>query len=65
VLLDDPRLLAQAANLERRTGRGGRDSISHSPGAHDDVINAAAGALRLVAEVRPEPRITVIDFDED
>lgn len=44
-LLDLPRLAAQACGLERRTARGGRDSIDHSPGAHDDLINAAAGAL--------------------
>ena len=44
-LLDHPRLVAQFAGLERRTARGGRDSIDHAPGAHDDVCNAAAGAL--------------------
>src|SRR6185437_1559610 len=45
-LLDHPRLAAQLAGLERRTARGGRDSIDHAPGgAHDDVANAAAGAL--------------------
>jgi hypothetical protein len=48
-LLDDRRLLAQLAGLERRTGRGGRDSIDHAPGAHDDLANAAAGALTLTA----------------
>ena len=31
-LLDLPRLTAQLAGLERRTARGGRDSIDHSPG---------------------------------
>jgi hypothetical protein len=46
-LLDHPRLLAQLQGLERRTGRGGRDTIDHAPNAHDDVINAAAGALLL------------------
>ncbi len=46
-LLDLPRLQAQLAGLERRTARGGRDSIDHAPGAHDDVANAAAGALVL------------------
>ncbi len=46
-LLDVPRLHAQLLALERRTARGGRDSIDHAPGAHDDVINAAAGALVL------------------
>ena len=36
-LLDDARLVAQLCGLERRTARGGRDSIDHAPGAHDDV----------------------------
>ena len=31
-LLDLPRLTAQLAGLERRTARGGRDSIDHPPG---------------------------------
>ena len=48
-LLDDPRLTSQLCALERRTARGGRDSIDHSPGAHDDVINAAAGAIVMAA----------------
>jgi hypothetical protein len=44
-LLDHPRLAAQLCNLERRTSRGGRDSIDHGPGGHDDVANSVAGAL--------------------
>jgi hypothetical protein len=44
-LLDNPRLIGQLCGLERRTARGGRDSIDHATGAHDDVANAAAGAL--------------------
>jgi hypothetical protein len=44
-LLDIPRLISQLANLERRTARGGRDTIDHPPGSHDDVANAVAGAL--------------------
>jgi hypothetical protein len=45
-LLDHPRLAAQLQSLERRTGRGtGRDIIDHPPGQHDDVANAAAGAV--------------------
>jgi len=47
-LLDLTRLGAQLCGLERRTARGGRDSIDHAPGAHDDLANAAAGALLLV-----------------
>jgi hypothetical protein len=38
-------ITAQLIGLERRTARGGRDSIDHPPGGHDDVANAAAGAL--------------------
>ena len=44
-LLDLPRLTAQLLGLERRTARGGRDSIDHAPGGHDDIANAACGAL--------------------
>jgi hypothetical protein len=50
-LLDAPRLAAQLCGLERRTARGGRDSIDHAPGQHDDLANAACGALRLCAGV--------------
>lgn len=35
-LLDHPRLVAQLCSLERRATRGGRDSISHPVGGHDD-----------------------------
>ncbi len=44
-LLDDPRLLTQLLRLERKVARGGRDSIDHGAGGHDDLANAAAGAL--------------------
>jgi hypothetical protein len=46
-LLDIPRLTTQLCNLERRTARGGKDSIDHAPGAHDDAANAVAGAVVL------------------
>jgi len=49
-LLDVPRLLAQLCGLERRTARGGKDSIDHGPNAHDDVINSCAGAIVLAAQ---------------
>jgi hypothetical protein len=42
-LLDNPKLIAQLCALERRTARGGRDSIDHPPGGHDDLINVVAG----------------------
>ncbi len=44
-LLDNERLLMQLTMLERRTARGGKDSIDHPRGAHDDLANAVAGAL--------------------
>jgi hypothetical protein len=44
-LLDNDRLITQLVSLERRTSRGGKESIDHAPGAHDDVANAVAGAL--------------------
>jgi len=44
-LLDNTRMINQLLGLERRTVRGGRDSIDHVPGANDDIINAAVGAL--------------------
>ncbi len=61
-LLNLPRLASQLCGLERRTARSGRDSIDHSPGAHDDVANVAAGALLLAhagSTVRPARFINV------
>lgn len=46
-LPDDSRLISQVAGLERRTSRGGRDSIDHPSNGHDDVANAVAGVLSL------------------
>ncbi len=59
-LLDSPRLVQQLCGLERRTSRGGRDSIDHAPTptAHDDVANAAAGALILAGNVQLGFRIS-------
>jgi hypothetical protein len=46
-LLDHPRLISQLCGLERRTARGGRDSIDHSPGGHDDCANCVAGLASI------------------
>lgn len=48
-LLDLKRVRLQFTALDRRTGRGGRDSIDHMAGAHDDVCLAAG---TLVATTR-------------
>jgi hypothetical protein len=54
-LLDHPKMVTQLCGLERRTTRGtGRDIVDHPPNAHDDLINAAAGALCL-ANLGPAP----------
>jgi hypothetical protein len=52
-LLDLPLLRAQLVGLERRTSRGGKDSIDHAPAGRDDVANAAAGALVAVGAGQP------------
>lgn len=48
-LPDHRGLLTELANLERRTARGGKDSVDHPPRGHDDLANAAAGALVLAS----------------
>jgi hypothetical protein len=47
-LLDHQRLINQLTSLERRTVRGGRDSIDHPPGGHDDVANAVCGVAATI-----------------
>jgi hypothetical protein len=46
---DNGKLISQLANLERRTARGGRDSVDHPPNSHDDLANAALGLSTLFA----------------
>jgi hypothetical protein len=46
-LLDNPKLVNQLCGLERRVSRGGRDSIDHAPGAHDDIANCIAGLAAI------------------
>jgi len=58
-LLDHKRLISQLISLERRTARGGRDSIDHAPGGKNDVANAAAGAIALAAKP-PIPQAKIV-----
>ena len=54
--LDNRRLVNQLCSLERQTARGtGRESIDNprKPGAHDDLANAACGALVFAESKRP------------
>ena len=56
-LLDNRRLVSQFAALERKTSAMGRDVINHPPGGHDDVCNAAAGALVSATAPDRRPRL--------
>jgi hypothetical protein len=51
-LVDDSRLCSQIVGLERRPSRGGRDSISHAPGRHDDLANSVLGVVATLATRR-------------
>jgi hypothetical protein len=44
-LLDDTRLVARLAGLERRVTRGGRDIVDCGPRHRDDLVNAVAGLV--------------------
>ena len=50
-LLDERRMYQQFLGLERRTARGGHESIDHGPGGYDDVANVVAGVMvRMLAK---------------
>jgi hypothetical protein len=49
-LLDHPKMIAQLLGLERRVSRGGRDSIDHPVGGHDDLANCVAGLAAINTE---------------
>jgi len=46
-LLDNEKLKNELRRLERRRGRGGRDTIDHPLRGSDDVANAIAGVVHL------------------
>ena len=46
-LLDNERMLKEFRRLERKRGRGGKDSIQDG-GRDDDLVNAIAGAIGIV-----------------
>ena len=49
-LLDNRAAVNQICALERRTARGGRDSIDHPRNAHDDLANAVCGVIVMTAQ---------------
>jgi hypothetical protein len=46
-LLDHGKAISQLCGLERRTARGGRDTIDHAPNQHDDLANVIAGIASI------------------
>jgi hypothetical protein len=58
-LLDNQRAISQIASLERRTGRGARDTIDHPRDMHDDLANAIAGLVYVCAQ---RPKTATIYF---
>lgn len=49
-LLDDETLISQLAGLERRTRSGGKDTVDHSQGGHDDSANTVAGLAHICSK---------------
>lgn len=66
-LLENKDLFNQLRSLERRTRSGGKDSVDHPPGFHDDLANAAAGACVKTSkeELVPNFEAWVDNEDED
>lgn len=51
------KLIAELRHLERRVTKGGRDTVDHPPGGHDDHANAVCGAITMIAKPKIEPGI--------
>jgi hypothetical protein len=48
----DKNLINELLNLERKTGRSGRDSVDHPPKGSDDLANAVAGCAHLLTSLQ-------------
>ncbi|MER9771783.1 hypothetical protein [Mesorhizobium sp. M0220] len=51
-LLDHGKLVSQLVGMQRKVTSGGRETIDHNPNGHDDVANAVAGCLAVIARNR-------------
>jgi hypothetical protein len=60
-IVDSRKLVTQFASLERRTSSVGRDRIDHGREGHDDLCNAAAGALGLASGIGGPPPLNISD----
>jgi hypothetical protein len=63
-LLDNKRLKDQVINLQKYLRPGGMVKIDHVSGAHDDVINAVAGAVVLAVLAEDEKPIPMSIYRE-
>ena len=61
-LLDNNTLRRQLVTLERKTTRGGKDSIDHAPHAKDDLANAVCGALVYAGRSLGDPNFWNAQF---
>lgn len=52
-LLDHQRLVDQLAGLRRKLGQGGRETVDHARGAHDDLANCVCGVLWRLSPAQP------------
>ena len=64
-LVDNHQLVNELVGLERRTARGGRDSIDHSPGSHDDLINSVAGVIIEAKTEHSRPRVRALNGETE
>jgi len=62
-LPDIARVTNQICGLERKVSRGGKDSIDHAPGQHDDLANSVLLAALLANRDGGRPRISAITID--
>jgi hypothetical protein len=62
-LLDVKRQHSQLCALHRTPGRGGRDKIDHPRNAHDDLVNALAGAAVMLDLDRRQPLAVPIELE--
>jgi len=60
-IVDNRKLVTQFASLERRTSSVGRDRVDHGRDGHDDLCNAAAGALTLASGLGGPPPLNISD----
>lgn len=58
----DDKLVNQIIGLERRTSRGGKDSIDHPPGSHDDRANVVAGLVSTASKRRSNYPTTAAEW---